>query len=244
MADAPKKTFIVDCHNCKAKVAAVEEGRAERSGWADEIDEPYGERYLVGHCPSCFSLLVGESIQVDFEGYDAYEDGWADVVRIYPKPAKSFSSIRVPVLVRESLAEAERALQVNANIAACVMLGRALEALCRDVLKEDSAGDSLETSTSGAKAKKISLGTGIRKMHEMKVIDGKLFDWSQQLQAFRNLAAHPDTINISREDAADLQTFAYAIVEYVYDLSDRYNEFKTRLEQRIKRKNKEKPKED
>jgi Domain of unknown function (DUF4145) len=79
------------------------------------------------------------------------------------------------------------------------------------------------------------LGEGIRALRDKNVIDGRLFDWSQQLQAFRNLAAHPEDIAISREDAEDLQTFVYAIVEYVYDLTDRYNEFKSRAGARAKR---------
>jgi hypothetical protein len=68
------------------------------------------------------------------------------------------------------------------------------------------------------------------------VIDARLYDWSQQLQAFRNLAAHPEDISISKDDAADLQMFTNAIVEYVYDLSDRYQQFKARTEERDRRK--------
>jgi len=63
-----------------------------------------------------------------------------------------------------------------------------------------------------------------------------LYDWSQQLQAFRNLAAHPEDISISRNDAEDLQIFVNAIVEYVYDLTDRYQEFKARVDARAARK--------
>jgi hypothetical protein len=56
------------------------------------------------------------------------------------------------------------------------------------------------------------------------------------LQAFRNLAAHPDEhFSISRQDTEDLQAFVYAIVEYVYDLADRYNDFKERTYKRQKR---------
>jgi hypothetical protein len=53
---------------------------------------------------------------------------------------------------------------------------------------------------------------------------------------FRNLAAHPEDIRISRDDAEDLQTFVNAIVDYVYDLADRYEEFKSRVDARAKRK--------
>ncbi len=80
------------------------------------------------------------------------------------------------------------------------------------------------------------LGEGIRRLKEGNFIDERLYDWSQQLHAFRNEAAHPGENSISREDAEDLQTFAYAIVEFIYDLADRYQEFKSRLELREKSK--------
>ena len=228
-------TFIVDCHWCKAKVAATELGRAERSGWIEEAGEPFGERLLVGICPSCKAPLAGESQQIDFKGYDAHEDRWSDVVRVFPNPPRAFSSYRIPKVVKDSLLEADRSLQANANIAACVMLGRALEALCRDVLESPTSTGSAATTATAPK-KKLMLGEGIKRLREKKIIDDRLFDWSQQLQGFRNLAAHSEDITISREDAADLQTFVYAIVEYVYDLTDRYEEFKTRVEARAKRK--------
>jgi len=73
------------------------------------------------------------------------------------------------------------------------------------------------------------LGEGIKRLKEKGVIDQRLYDWSQQLHAFRNLAAHPTDITISREDADDLKSFVYAIIEYIYDLTDRYNDFQARL---------------
>jgi hypothetical protein len=229
-----QNTFVIDCHICKAKVAAIEVGCAEHSTFDDEASQPYGERVYVGNCPRCRNILVGLSDQIDFEGFDAYEDRWSDIVRVYPLPSKSFSSSRIPRVVQDSLNEANRSFQAGANIAACVMLGRALEALCRDILDPiapDSEKDQVRPK------KKIMLGEGIKKLRETKIIDDRLYNWSQQLQAFRNLAAHPDDIIISREDVGDLQTFVNAIVEYIYDLADRYEEFKARVENRAKRKN-------
>ena len=116
------------------------------------------------------------------------------------------------------------------------MFGRALEALCRDVLEPKPKEDA-PPATAPTKAKrKLTLGEGIKRLHDTNVIDDRLYDWSQQLQAFRNLAAHPEDISISRNDAEDLQTFVNAIVEYVYDLADRYAEFKERVDARAKRK--------
>jgi hypothetical protein len=233
MATAKQKMFIVDCHICKAKVAAIEFGQAERSYMDEDSQEPYGQRVFIGKCPSCTTILVGESDQIDFDGYNAYDDGWSDIVRVFPSPPKSFSSERIPRVVSDSLNEADRSFQAGANIASCVMLGRALEALCRDILEPKAArAEPTDKKTN----KKLMLGEGIKKLRDAKIIDDRLYDWSQQLQAFRNLAAHPEDISISREDVGDLQTFVNAIVEYVYDLTDRYEDFKKRIDAREKRK--------
>jgi hypothetical protein len=229
-------TFIIDCPNCKAKVAAIESGRAERFLVDDETGEPYNKRVFVGNCPMCSLILVGESEQLDFEDFDADEDRWSDVVRVYPKPPKAFSSWRIPNVVWISLNEADRALQAGANIAACGMLGRALEALCRDVLESKPKKEDASVATPTKPKKKLMLGEGIKKLREAKVIDDRLYEWSQQLHFFRNLAAHPEDTSVSRQNAEDLQTFVNAIVEYVYDLADRYEEFKKRVAAHAKKK--------
>jgi hypothetical protein len=69
---------------------------------------------------------------------------------------------------------------------------------------------------------------------EKNIIDRRLYDWGQQVQSFRNLAAHGEDFTASRQDAEDLQAFVHAITEYVYDLTDRYNEFREREEEKKK----------
>jgi len=108
------------------------------------------------------------------------------------------------------------------------MLGRGLEAVCRHILFPETFAPSFPTKLPDPK-EKIMLAEGIKKLKEAKHIDERLFEWSQQLHAFRNIAAHPEDIVIPRQDAEDLQAFVYAIVEYIYDLTDRYEEFKARL---------------
>ena len=157
------------------------------------------------------------------------------MVRIYPKPPKTFLSRRIPKSVHDSISEADKSLQANANIAACVMLGRALEAVCRDLLIQSP----VTPTSSGADPspqRHLMLGEGIEQLRKNGLIDNRLFDWSQQLHAFRNVAAHPTDESISREDAEDLQSFVYAIIEYVYDLTDRYTEFKERIHRKAKKK--------
>jgi hypothetical protein len=235
------ETFIVDCPVCKAKVAAEEKGRAEQKYFNEYAGEPYGKRLSVGECPRCSTLLLGVSHQTHFEGFEGdEEDAWSEPVRQYPNPAKTFSSVRIPNAVTVSLTEGSGALQASAYFAACVMFGRALEAVCRDVLFSPEEKEAL---LRGQSKKYMMLAIGINQLRQRNIIDDRLFDWSQHLHAFRNIAAHPDNdaTSISREDAEDLQTFVYAIIEYIYDLTDRYDEFKGRQEKRqaakAKRKN-------
>lgn len=225
-------TFIIDCPRCKAKVGAERSGYVDRSWYDDDAGEPYGERVLMGKCPKCMLILVGRAEQTAFEDYEGHEhDEFGDVVRVYPTPPKVFTSYRIPRALNQSLLEAERSFQAGANIAACVMLGRALEALCRDLLEEKGTADASDKSMP---KKRIMLGSGIKELRDRKIIDDRLYDWSVSLQAMRNLAAHPEDITVSRQDVEDLQAFVYAITEYVYDLTDRYNEFKEREEEKKK----------
>jgi hypothetical protein len=218
-------TFIIDCPRCRAKVGVVETGRAERSSF-DEDGDPCAEKIVVGLCPSCSTPLAGYTQQTRFEGWQDHEySEWSDVVRVHPKPPKTFSSYRIPRTVTHSLLEADRTLQAGAYTATCVMFGRAFEGLCRDILEKMAP----DTAT-----KRITLGAGIKALKEKNIIDQRLYDWGQQVQAFRNLAAHGEDFDASREDAEDLQAFVHAITEYVYDLTDRYEEFKERAEERKK----------
>jgi hypothetical protein len=116
------------------------------------------------------------------------------------------------------------------------MFGRALEALCRNVLEPGTSAPRQPGEAPPPKKKKIMLAEGIQRLRDGKFIDERLYDWSQQLHAFRNWAAHPDEASISRQDAEDLQTFMNAIVLFIYDLPDRYEEFKTRQAGRTRSK--------
>jgi Domain of unknown function (DUF4145) len=208
-----QNTFVVDCFYCKSKKAVIEQGTVERRGM-DSEDGEWGQRIKIGQCSTCGDILVAEAKLIAVEDEFGQRYTWSDEIRVHPCPGKEFASDRIPNTLRQSLVQAERSMQANANIAACAMLGRALEALCRDQLK----------------AKDIMLGAGIKQLKDQNIIDERLFDWSQQLHAYRNLAAHSDEeFDPTRRDTEDMQAFVYAITEYVYDLTDRYNEFKERM---------------
>jgi|SRR4051794_18642360 hypothetical protein len=219
------KFFIVDCPSCKAKVAAIEGGRSDASGMGDY--EPYAESLHVGKCPSCSTLLAGYRYQLDFGGFDAEEDRWSEIVRVYPEPPTSFSSSNIPSIALVSLGEGERALQVDSNHAACLMFGRALEAVCRDVLTEKNQfGQPIKESIK----KNLTLAEGIKLLRQKNIIEARLYEWSQELRGLRNIAAHADDSDtISRQDAQDMKVFVNAIIKYIYDLNERCNEYKARM---------------
>ena len=128
MATHSKVTFIVDCPHCKAKVAAMEEGLVLRSIYDPNYhDVPEVTKVQIGSCPKCETILVAESHQVGFEGYNAEANEFDDAVRVYPKPAKIFASHRIPANVKTSLEQAERCVQAGAYLGAGAMLGRAIE---------------------------------------------------------------------------------------------------------------------
>jgi hypothetical protein len=224
-------TFIVDCPHCRAKVGVEEKGRVHRKYWIEEAGEPDGHLVQIGQCPRCNLVIVGRAAQTGFDGFEGeVGDAFADSVRVFPNPPKSFTSHRIPKVVKDSLSDGDKSLQSGANMAACVMFGRALEAVCRHVLSPK------DPPVSQAKPKHIMLAQGIKMLRDKKIIDDRLFDWSGHLQAFRNLSAHPEEgFSVSREDAEDLQVFVYAIIEYIYDLADRYDEFKARIARRAAR---------
>lgn len=235
-APEPQKTFIVDCVTCRAKVAVIETGRAEKTELCgdeegfdyDEVYQKRTEVIVIGKCPICESVIVGKKEQyISYfrEEQLDYREGnsWSQIIRVYPEPEKKFFSNRVPRIVTDSLREANLAMQAGANIAAMTMLGRSLEAICRDVLKDPA---------NPKKTEKMMLAKGIEGLKDAGKINDLLFNWSHELRAFRNLAAHDEDcfLLISREEVNDLQAFVHAMIEYIYDLTDRYDQFKQRTD--------------
>ena len=202
--------MLIECHECKARVDAVETGFIEVS-----IDFGYRRTYLL-KCPACNYALVGEC-DIDFP---KEENPWTDLVRVYPKPPRRLS-LTVPGPVQKSLREADKCLQIGAHIAAAAMAGRALEAVCRHYSTEDTY-----------------LGAGIKELKDKEIIDARLYEWSEELRDQRNVAAHATDTEISSQDAEDIVTFTYAIVDYVFMLTKKFENFKKRKADEKKNKKK------
>lgn len=99
-----------------------------------------------------------------------------------------------------------------------MMVRRTLEAVCRD---KGATGKDLYARLDDLKNK--------------KVIEGQLSDWSHDLRALGNEAAHDTSVFIEFEDAKDALELAEALLSYVYVLSTRYDAFKARRAASAKR---------
>ncbi len=77
-----------------------------------------------------------------------------------------------------------------------------------------------------------NLAAGLKKLHDDKFIDNRLFEWAEALRKNGNLAAHDPGISISWEDASDLLDFTRATLDYVFVLHERFEEFKKRRAER------------
>ena len=194
--------MIVECNRCESKV------NAETIGYHDEVDREMMETYRISlaKCPICgIALLVG---QEEYQtGPDEYR--YSPARRLWREPDNRIHG-SIPSEARSSLEEAQRCYKARAFSACAVMCGKAVEAICVQHTRENT------------------LFKGLEALQKKGVIDGRLLEWGESLRHERNLGAHATGTKTTRDDARDILEFAVAICEYVYVLSEKYTEYKSR----------------
>jgi hypothetical protein len=194
---------LIDYNSCKAKVDAYLLGEHTGRGF-------FQTKTFFLSCPACNSAIVAESEEDIVDGKTV----WSRPIRVHPRPKRELSS-EVPPIVRRSLDEAERCMQSGAYLAATAMCGRALEAICRHHQTKDSY-----------------LGGGLKELKDRGVIDARLYQWSEELRDQRNNAAHATDTVIGAQDANDVMTFTFGIVDYVFLLTQKFEQFQARKSER------------
>lgn len=196
--------MLVECPTCQAKV----DGTVLKQHIRSDPETDVSCRTSFVACPSCNDSLLVTEEAVDYDSFTDQTE-WSEPQRIYPaaSPLPTF----VPDPLRRSFQEARTCLHAGCYLAAALMCRRTLEGLCH----HHGAG-------------KGNLASGLVKLHEQKIIDDRLFEWAEALRGDGNLAAHDPQANISHRDAADLVQFTQAILDYVFVLHHRFEEFKQR----------------
>ena len=192
--------MLIECPRCKARVDAEVVAQHDDS-------EFFTTRTFLLACPSCSTCLVAESEQ-------DHDLKWTVPTRVHPRPRRLLGT-DIPTVVRHSIGEAEKCMQVGAYLAATAMCGRAIEAVCRHYGTKDAY-----------------LGQGIKELREKGIIDARLFEWSEELRDQRNIAAHATDAVMSAQDANDVLSFTYAIIDYVFLLAQKFEQFRARKKER------------
>lgn len=189
---------VIDCPKCAVRV------EAEPKGWV-HIDE-YDACVLLA-CPSCNGPLVGR--------VTSFQDQWNNwqyetAERVWPTPTNVQLSRSIPEAARRDIADAQKCLSHGIYSAAAVLCGRALERLIKE-----KAGANM-------------LAKGLGELRNKGVIDQRLFDWAEALRRERNIGAHATDEDITKENAQDIVDFTVAIFDYVYTLSEKYDQYLAR----------------
>ncbi|NMM29685.1 MAG: DUF4145 domain-containing protein [Cellulomonas sp.] len=202
MADsrsAPLKHLVV-CFYCERAVTATEAGTVEDGN--PENGPP--SLVTLARCDRCGQALL--LVQEDY----GMDEGWDDPVRVWPGAVRPLSSA-VPERLRAEHSEARSCFEGKAYTATVVMVRRTLEGVCAD------QGVNERT-----------LAASLAQMKEKDLLDQRLLDWAQALRVVGNEGAHYTGERVSREDARDALSFAEALLDYLYVLAGKFEEFSAR----------------
>lgn len=190
----------IHCPHCdKAGIATVH-------GSVEDRDPEHGPPSMLSltRCHAC-----GQGILFSQEDYG---EGWDDLYRLWPSQQRPLSR-HVPEPLRNEHAEARKCFDVKAYTASAVMVRRILEGVCQEW---------------GVTERGMTLINSLQKLGESGAIDGRLFEWAQELRILGNQGARYTGIPISREDSEDGLALAEALLDYLYVLSKQFDQFKAR----------------
>jgi len=197
--DTKPRKHYVQCWFCEASRNATEYGVVEDHNPAHD----FPSRSTLVQCDICNGALL--FLQEDHgQGFDD------DLFRVWPAPVRHLSSA-IPYGLRDVHAEARRCFDAKAYTAAVVMVGRTLEGVC---IKSE--------------IKFTNLQSGLDQPKKNGLIDVRLFDWTKELRVLRNEGAHFTGKLVSKEDARDALQLCEALLDYMYVLTARFEEFKAR----------------
>lgn len=193
------------CPHCSHPTTAEVRGRAVWDGFGEEgVPEGPPVEWVFLQCERCRHPSL--QIREDFgRGFGEDDPGF-----VYPAPHRL--SPRVPAPLRREWNEAKTCLESKAYAACVVMVRRTLEGTCAE-----------------QGVKKRTLAKALDELRDQGLIDGTLVEWAHALRFAGNQGAHYTGKDVSREDAEDALAFAEALLDHIYVLRRRFDEFKQRV---------------
>jgi len=165
-----------------------------------------GVQVKLSKCLRCKEPFLTE---VD---YNYIEDNYWENSSIQLYPNTENEAIKnCPKIVINPYQEALKCYKAQAYDACVIMCRKGIEVICID--KGEHKG---------------SLVTKLKNMRENGILEGTLFNWTDELRLIGNDGAHSHEQIVTQRDANDSLDFFDALITYLYHLVDKYNKLKNR----------------
>jgi hypothetical protein len=196
------QNLIIDCPHCAVRI------KSQATAWIGNGEE---KAFFLLECSTCHNALFGST----YAYKDQFGDWeWDTVERLWPAPTIADVGPAIPKAARRDIQDAQKCFSHGIYSATTVLCGRALERLIKE------------------KVGAHMIGKGLTELKNKGIIDERLFSWAEALRKERNIGAHASEEDTTKENAQDIVDFTIAIFDYVYTLSEKYEEYIKRKSQK------------
>jgi len=144
--------------------------------------------------------------------YNFIEDNYWENSNIQLFPITENEAVKnCPKIVIRPYQEALKCFRAHAYDACVIMCRKGIEAICID--KGETKGNLI---------------TKLKNLKEKGILEGTLYNWTDELRLIGNDGAHSHEQIVTQQDAKDALDFFEALITYLYHLVSQYEELKNR----------------
>lgn len=169
--------------------------------------------YRLSRCNRCYSPFLTRQQYLDVGG--EFSVPQEEPATLYPVLRTTLAVENLPMSVQRTYLAAVATHRSGLYEPCAIMCRKCVEAVCRDL--QARGGSLLEK---------------LQDLQQGNVIDQRLLLWADELRLIGNEAAHDFDTVIGKEDAGDALDFLEGLLQYIFVLSRRFNEFQKRRRQR------------
>jgi Domain of unknown function (DUF4145) len=195
------ESFIAECQTCKARTShsvAVSHDHVSSDGCT--------EQYVLAPCDVCEEMALFYREDPESEApMNAEPTFWWEVVnRLWPAPDRCLGFL-VPKAIDSAYLEAVKGVEAGLPMASSVMVGRALEAACKDIVP-DAKG----------------IHDGLKKMLKSGALSEEMYQWADSIRVLRNDGAHATENKFTLNEVNESLDFLQALLMIIYELRPKF----------------------
>lgn len=189
------------CHNCNSIIETERIYKHEIESYDNENFHGNGVFNILSKCLKCKAAILSEI------RYQYFEDHYTEeAIQLYPN-SDNLAIKNCPKIVINPYHEAIKCYRAQAYDACVIMCRKGIEAICLDKGEE-----------------KGNLRLKLKNLKEKKILEGTLFNWTNELRMIGNDGAHSHDQIITQQDAKDALDFFDALITYLYHLVNQYEQ--------------------